>query len=155
MPRCEGAPLLPSPSAREILCARTQVEAENAKRKAKNESGGKRQPLLQPYILVMPQGERDLAVVALKERLKLPDIHRIMGQIAEALAYLHSKGLAHADVKLLVRVNSVHLHTSITVLLTHAYAPPLFLSLARALSPPAPPQSRRTCSASTTIYDGG
>ena len=56
----------------------------------------------------MPQGERDLAVVALKERLKLPDIHRIMGQIAEALAYLHSKGISHADVKLLVSANRVH-----------------------------------------------
>ena len=108
MPRCAGAPLLPSPSAREILCARTQVEAENAKRKAKNESGGLRQPLLQPYILVMPQGGRDLAVVALKEQLKLPDIHGIMGQIARALAYLHSKGILHADIKLLVSANKVH-----------------------------------------------
>ena len=55
----------------------------------------------------MPQGGRDLAVVALKERLKLPNIHGIMGQIAKALAYLHSKGIAHADIKLLVGGNSV------------------------------------------------
>ena len=130
-----------------------QVEAENAKRKAQNESGGQRQPLLQPYILVMPQGGRDLAVAALKERLKLPDIHGIMGQIAEALAYLHSKGILHADVKLLVSVNRVHVHTSITVLLTLARTLSLFLSCAPHRS--RPPPSRRTCSASTTIYDGG
>ena len=59
-------------------------------------------PLLKPYVIVMPMGGRDLAVAALKERLKLPDIHGIMGQIAKALAYLHSKGIAHADIKLLV-----------------------------------------------------
>ena len=108
MPRCDGAFFLPSSTQREIFSARSQVEAENAKRKAKNESGGLRQPLLQPYILVMPQGGRDLAVVALKEQLKLPDVHGIMGQIARALAYLHSKGILHADIKLLVSANKVH-----------------------------------------------
>ena len=80
------------------------MEAENAKRKANNESGGQSQPLLQPHIMVMPMGSRDLAVVALKEQLKLPDIHGIMGQVAKALAYLHTKRIAHADVKLLVSV---------------------------------------------------
>ena len=84
------------------------MEAENAKRKANNESGGLSQPLLQPHIIVMPMGSRDLAVVALKEQLKLPDIHGIMGQVAKALAYLHAKGIAHADVKLLVRVVNSH-----------------------------------------------
>ena len=107
------------------------MEAENAKRKAKNESGGLRQSLLQPFILVMPMGGRDLAVVALKERLKLPDIHGIMGQIAKALAYLHSKGIAHADIKLLVSVAN---------------------SLARAFDHGLSP--RRTCFASITISDG-
>ena len=80
------------------------MEAENAKRKANNESGGQSRPLLQPHIIVMPMGSRDLAVVALKEQLKLPDIHGIMGQVAKALAYLHTKRIAHADVKLLVSV---------------------------------------------------
>ena len=80
------------------------MEAENAKRKANNESGGLSRPLLQPHIIVMPMGSRDLAVVALKEQLKLPDIHGIMGQVAKALAYLHTKRIAHADVKLLVSV---------------------------------------------------
>ena len=105
MPRCDGARFsaIP-PQVCEIFPVLAQVEAENAKRKAQNESGGQRQPLLQPYILVMPQGGRDLAVVALKEQLKLPDIHGIMGQVAKALAYLHAKGIAHADVKLLVSV---------------------------------------------------
>ena len=84
------------------------MEAENAKRKANNESGGLSRPLLQPHIIVMPMGSRDLAVVALKEQLKLPDIHGIMGQVAKALAYLHAKGIAHADVKLLVRVVNSH-----------------------------------------------
>ena len=80
------------------------MEAENKLREAKNESEGLPVPLLQPYIIVMPMGGRDLAVVALKERLKLPDIHGIMGQVAKALAYLHTKRIAHADVKLLVSV---------------------------------------------------
>ena len=71
------------PPVCEIFPVLAQVE-RNAKRKAQSESGGQRQPLLQPYILVMPQGGRDLAVVALKERLKLSDIHGIMGQSASA-----------------------------------------------------------------------
>ena len=53
----------PPPRVCGIFPVLAQVEAENAKRKAQNESGGQRQPLLQPYILVMPQGGRDLAVV--------------------------------------------------------------------------------------------
>ena len=78
------------------------MENENKKRTAENESGGLRKSKLQPYIIVMPKGGHDLAIVALKERLNLRDIHGIMGQVAKALAYLHSRGIAHADIKLLV-----------------------------------------------------
>ena len=80
-----------------------QVLAENNKRKIYNESGtGLQKPLVYPHMILMPKGDRDLAVVALKERLMLPDCQDILGEIGRALAYLHSKSIVHADVKLLV-----------------------------------------------------
>ena len=54
------------------------------------------------YGIVMPQGDRDLAVVALKERLDIPDVREIMLQQARNLEYIHSQRLVHADIKLLV-----------------------------------------------------
>ena len=77
--------------------ARHQVEVENVKREKSQ------LPPLPPRIIVMPRGDRDLTVAALKERLSLSDVCVIMRQVARSLSHLHSKGILHADVKLLVR----------------------------------------------------
>ena len=49
----------------------------------------------------MERGDRDLAGVALRERLDLPKIRSIMKQVATAIKHLHSSGVIHADIKLL------------------------------------------------------
>ena len=59
------------------------------------------------YGIVMRKGARDLAVVALKERLDLPAVRGTMNQIARALAHVHSKRIVHADVK---NLNLLRLH---------------------------------------------
>ena len=77
--------------------ARYQVEAENVKREKSQ------LPPLPPRIIVIPRGDRDLAVAALKERFDLSDVRVIMRQVGKGLDYIHSKGIVHGDVKLLVR----------------------------------------------------
>ncbi len=65
-------------------------------------------PPLHPHCIAMEAGERNLQVIFLHER---PDEHQIrsmMTQIFEAVEYLHSKGIAHNDLKALniLRMNS-------------------------------------------------
>ena len=63
------------------------------------------------YGLIMPMGNRDLAVASLKERLDFSTIIDIMSQIAHCLQYIHSAlGIIHADVKLLVRSSVLSPH---------------------------------------------
>ena len=77
--------------------ARHQVEVENVKREKSQ------LPPLPSRIIVMPRGDRDLAVAALKERFDLSDVRVIMRQVAQSLDHVHSKSIVHGDVKLLVR----------------------------------------------------
>ena len=57
-----------------------------------------RERSLTDRIIVMEQGDRDLAVVALKEQLDLAATRNIVRQIALSLEYIHRKGIIHADV---------------------------------------------------------
>ena len=57
-----------------------------------------RERSLTDRIIVMEQGDRDLAVVALKEQLDLAATRTIVRQIALSLEYIHRKGIIHADV---------------------------------------------------------
>ena len=63
--------------------------------------------------LIMPMGNRDLAVASLKERLDFSTIIAIMSQIACCLQYVHSVGIIHADVKLLVRSSFLSSHVMV------------------------------------------
>ena len=54
------------------------------------------------YVLVMPQGERSLHDACAKERIAGIDADAVMAivlQLAECLAYLHSMGTVHMDIK--------------------------------------------------------
>ena len=54
------------------------------------------------YVLVMPQGERSLHDACAKERIAGIDadaVVAIVQQLAECLAYLHSMGTVHMDIK--------------------------------------------------------
>jgi hypothetical protein len=58
-------------------------------------------PPLYPHCIIMEAGERNLQTIYLHER---PDEHAIrsmMTQVFQAAAYLHSRGIAHCDVKAL------------------------------------------------------
>ena len=51
------------------------------------------------YGIMLKRGERDLAAVALRERLGLSAIRDISRQVVRSLVHLHSKDILHADIK--------------------------------------------------------
>ena len=75
-----------------------EVQREQERSKDRFDTHSEMLKLLRPRILVMESGDRDLAVVALKEQLTLSTTQLVFSQIACSLEHLHSVRILHGDV---------------------------------------------------------